>query len=162
MSESIKELLESILVQEEKCQFTSFTSQNALDLGLMLIENAKPFKKPVVIDITLNGHQLFHYAMQGTNKDNDEWVRRKNNVVTRFGHASYYVGRNLANQGKSLEEKYYISEKDYATHGGAFPLIIKNVGVVGTITVSGLAQQDDHNLVANTIQEFLALQQKQQ
>lgn len=81
------------------------------------------------------------------------------NVVTRFGHASYYVGRNLANQGKSLEEKYYvknslyyikkmniniqtqISEKDYATHGGAFPLIIKNVGVVGTITVSGLAQQ---------------------
>jgi uncharacterized protein (UPF0303 family) len=77
MSESIKELLESILAQEEKCQFTSFTSQNALDLGLMLIENAKPFKKPVVIDITLNGHQLFHYAMQGTNKDNDEWVRRK-------------------------------------------------------------------------------------
>jgi uncharacterized protein (UPF0303 family) len=34
-----------------------------------------------------------------------------------------------------------VSEKDYATHGGAFPLIIKDVGVVGTVTVSGLAQQ---------------------
>ncbi|KAG1055602.1 hypothetical protein G6F43_002456 [Rhizopus delemar] len=127
MSQSIKNQLEIILLQEEKCQFNLFTSQTALDLGLMLIENAKPFNKPVVIDITMNGHQLFHYAMQGTNKDNDEWI----------------------------------SEKDYATHGGAFPLTIKNVGVVGTITVSGLMQEDDHNLVANTIQELLAIQQKQ-
>ncbi|CAO3663362.1 unnamed protein product [Rhizopus stolonifer] len=155
---SDQELVQSILVQEQACQFTAFTSQNALDLGLLLIKNAKPFNKPVVIDITLNGHQLFHYAMQGTNKDNDKWVRRKNNVVNRFGHSSYYVGRHLASQGKGLEEKYYVSEKDYATHGGAFPLTIKNVGVIGTITVSGLAQQDDHNLVADTILEFLSLQ----
>lgn len=77
MTTPLKELLEIILLQEEKCQFDSFTSQDALDLGLLLIENAKPFKRPVVVDITLNGHQLFHYAMQGTNKDNDEWVRRK-------------------------------------------------------------------------------------
>jgi uncharacterized protein (UPF0303 family) len=35
------------------------------------------------------------------------------NVVTRFGHASYYVGRNLANQGKSLEEKYYVKNSLY-------------------------------------------------
>ncbi|KAG1149165.1 hypothetical protein G6F37_002995 [Rhizopus arrhizus] len=132
MSLSIKDQLEIILLQEEKCQFNLFTSQTALDLGLMLIENAKPFNKPVVIDITLNGHQLFRYAMQGTNRDNDEWVRRKNNVVDRFHHSSYYVGRHLANQC-----------------------------VVGTITVSGLTQEDDHNLVANTIQELLAIQQKQ-
>jgi uncharacterized protein (UPF0303 family) len=77
MTTPLKELLEIILLQEEKCRFDSFTSQDALDLGLLLIENAKPFKRPVVVDITLNGHQLFHYAMQGTNKDNDEWVRRK-------------------------------------------------------------------------------------
>ncbi|ORE03831.1 hypothetical protein BCV72DRAFT_314339 [Rhizopus microsporus var. microsporus] len=160
MTTPLKELLEIILLQEEKCQFDSFTSQDALDLGLLLIENAKPFKRPVVVDITLNGHQLFHYAMQGTNKDNDEWVRRKSNTVNRFNHSSYYVGRHLANQGKTLEEKYFVDEKDYATHGGSFPLTIKNVGVVGTITVSGLAQEDDHNLVANSIQEFLAFREK--
>jgi uncharacterized protein (UPF0303 family) len=72
-----QELVKSILTQEAECQFTSFTSQNALDLGLLLLENAKPYNKSVVIDITLAGHQLFHYAMQGTSIDNDEWVRRK-------------------------------------------------------------------------------------
>ncbi|KAG2232480.1 hypothetical protein INT48_005197, partial [Thamnidium elegans] len=155
MSDSLKDLINIILLQEEKCQFTKFTSIDALNLGLLLIDNVKPFKKSVVIDITLNGHQLFHYAMNGTSKDNDEWVRRKNNTVNRFGRSSYYVGRYIASQGKNIEEKYFVSEKEYATHGGAFPLKIKDVGVVGTITVSGLAQEDDHNLVANTIQEYL-------
>ncbi|OBZ85679.1 hypothetical protein A0J61_06274 [Choanephora cucurbitarum] len=152
----LKQLVASIVEQEEKCQFTSFTSEDALKLGLLLIEKAKPYKKSVVIDITLGDHQLFHYAMDGTSKDNDEWVRRKNNTVNRFGRSSYYVGRNLASQNKTIEEKYFVSESDYATHGGAFPLKIKNVGVVGTITVSGLAQQDDHNLVADTIQEYIS------
>ncbi|CEP15971.1 hypothetical protein [Parasitella parasitica] len=156
MSDSIKELVKTISEQEEKCQFTSFTSEDALGLGLALLENVKPFKKSVVIDIALNGHQLFHYAMNGTSKDNDEWVRRKNNTVNRFGHSSFYIGRYIASQGKTIEEKYFVSEKDYATHGGAFPLKIKNVGVVGTITVSGLAQEDDHNLVANTILEYIS------
>ncbi|KAI7905751.1 uncharacterized protein BX663DRAFT_500776 [Cokeromyces recurvatus] len=147
--------LQKILEQEEACQFSSFTSEDALALGLKLIDNIKPYKRSIVVDITLNGHQLFHYAMNDTYKDNDEWVRRKNNTVYRFGHSSYYIGRYLASLGKTIEEKYFVSEKDYATHGGGFPLKIKNVGVVGTITVSGLAQQDDHNLVANTIQSYL-------
>lgn len=77
MSDSLQDLLDIILLQEEKCEFPSFTSEDALALGLLLIDNAKPFKKSVVIDIILNGHQLFHYAMGGTSKDNDEWVRRK-------------------------------------------------------------------------------------
>ncbi|KAI9250049.1 hypothetical protein BY458DRAFT_525085 [Sporodiniella umbellata] len=146
--------LQELLKQEEVCQFSQFTSKNALDLGLLLLEKVQVYNKPVVIDITLNGRQLFHYAMQGTNADNDEWVRRKNNVVNRFSHSSFYMGQSIESQGKTLREKYYINEEDYATHGGAFPLIIRNVGVVGTITVSGLAQQDDHNLVVASILEF--------
>lgn len=86
--------------------------------------------------------------------------RACSNTVNRFGRSSFYVGRYIASQGKTVEEKYFVSiifsacftracidavlqvsEKDYATHGGAFPLKIKNVGVVGTITVSGLAQE---------------------
>lgn len=59
----------------------------------------------------------------------------------RFRHSSFYMGRYCASQNKTLEEKYYVSEQEYAAHGGAFPLIIKDVGVVGTITVSGLAQE---------------------
>jgi uncharacterized protein (UPF0303 family) len=41
-------------------------------------------------------------------------------------------------------------------HGGAFPIIVRNVGVVGTVTVSGLPQEEDHRPVVDVLREFLA------
>lgn len=43
----------------------------------------------------------------------------------------------------------------YAAHGGAFPVWIWDVGVVGVVTVSGLPQADDHALVVEAITALL-------
>lgn len=148
-------LLKELRRQEEELQFTSFTSDTALALGTALLQEAKKRGASVAIDITRSGLQLFHIAMEGTAVDNGEWIKRKNNVVNRFGHSSYFIGISLLNAGKTMEEKYLLSSHEYAAHGGAFPLIIKNVGVIGTITVSGLPQKEDHELVVTTIRQFL-------
>jgi uncharacterized protein (UPF0303 family) len=66
------------------------------------------------------------------------------------------MGIALQNAGQTMEEKYLLPSSEYAAHGGAFPLIIRDVGVVGTITVSGLPQQEDHELVVTTLKQFLA------
>lgn len=148
-------LLKELRQQEEEIQFASFTNDTALAVGMMLLQEAKKRGKPVAIDITRSGQQLFHVAMAGTTVDNGEWIKRKNKVVNRFGHSSYYMGMSLKNAGQTMEEKYLLPSSDYAAHGGAFPLIIRNVGVVGTITVSGLPQQEDHELVVTTLKQFL-------
>ena len=149
-------LLQELLQQEKDIQFETFTNDTALAVGLALFEAAKNDGKAVAIDITRNGQQLFHFAMSGTSSDNGEWIKRKNRVVNRFGHSSFYVGTSLKSVGRTMEDKYLLPSSEYAAHGGAFPLIIKNVGVVGTITVSGLPQQEDHALVVNTLREFLS------
>ena len=149
------ELLKELGQQEEEIQFGSFSNDTALAVGMALVQAAKNAGKSVTIDITRGGQQLFHFAMAGTSIDNGEWVRRKNNVVNRFGHSSYYVGITLKNLGQTMEEKYLLPSSDYAAHGGAFPLIITGVGVVGTITVSGLPQQEDHELVVSTLRLIL-------
>jgi uncharacterized protein (UPF0303 family) len=149
-------LLQELRQQEEEIQFASFTNDTALAVGMALLQEARKRSKPVAIDITRSGQQLFHFAMAGTTIDNGEWIKRKNNVVNRFGHSSYYVGISLQNAGQTIEEKYLISSSTYAAHGGAFPLSIKDVGVVGTITVSGLPQREDHELVVTTLKQFLA------
>jgi uncharacterized protein (UPF0303 family) len=153
------EILKVLLLQEREFQFTSFNNKTALELGMALLEGARGRGKAVTIDITRYGQQLFHYAMSGTSADNDAWVKRKSNVVQRFGHSSYYVGISLKNAGKTIEEKYLLPESEYAAHGGSFPLIIRDVGVVGTITVSGLPQEEDHELVVSTLREFLTRDQ---
>ena len=48
-----------------------------------------------------------------------------------------------------------VSEAEYAPHGGCFPVFIKGSGLIGTITVSGLAQEDDHQLLVDVIRDYL-------
>jgi uncharacterized protein (UPF0303 family) len=66
------------------------------------------------------------------------------------------MGISLKSAGQTIEEKYLLPESEYAPHGGAFPLTIKGVGVVGTVTVSGLPQEEDHALVVRVLKEFSA------
>ena len=156
MTNKYTELLKELLEQEQEIRFKSFSNDMAFAVGTALLEAAKSKGKPVTIDISRNGQQLFHFAMEGTSLDNEVWIKRKNNVVNRFGHSSFYMGISLQSKSQTMEEKYLISSSEYAAHGGAFPLIIRGVGVVGTITVSGLPQQEDHELVVTTLKQLLA------
>jgi uncharacterized protein (UPF0303 family) len=61
----------------------------------------------------------------------------------------------LKDMGTTLEEQFYISSVDYAPHGGCFPIYIKNTGMIGTITVSGLPQEEDHKVVVEAIRAYL-------
>lgn len=149
------ELLQTLRTQESELQFASFSNELALEVGLALLRKAVAKGKAVTIDITRCGHQLFHYAMEGTSPDNDEWVKRKAKVVQRFGHSSYYMSMHLKNLGQTIEQKYLLSEREYAPHGGSFPLIIRGVGVIGTITASGLPQAEDHELVVEILRQFI-------
>ncbi len=45
---------------------------------------------------------------------------------------------------------------EYAIHGGAFPVRVKGVdGVVGVIVVSGLKQEDDHQVIVEVVRGFI-------
>jgi uncharacterized protein (UPF0303 family) len=142
---------EELLAQEEELQFSSFTNDDAWRLGCMLVEAARGL--PVAIDISRGEQRLFHAALAGSAADNDAWIERKNRVVRRFGHSSFYMG--VSSDG-SFNDQFLLDEREFAAHGGAFPVIVRDVGVVGTVTVSGLPQEEDHRLVVSVLREFLA------
>lgn len=152
----MEEILKQLLHEEQDLQFTKFNEDIAWELGSQLVEHARSMNLPVTIDITRGTHQLFHASLPGTSPDNDAWVKRKIHLVYRFGHSSFYMGQLIKNKGKSIEQAYLVSESEYAPHGGCFPIIVKDTGVVGTITVSGLAQEEDHKLVVEALRRYLA------
>jgi uncharacterized protein (UPF0303 family) len=53
--------------------------------------------------------------------------------------------------GRSFSERYSLPDADYAAHGGSFPLHVAGTGVIGSLTVSGLPQREDHNLVVEAL-----------
>jgi len=147
----LAEDLERIALQERELQLPYLDARMAWELGFRLQSMAAERKLPVVIDIRRFDQQLFYTAMEGTKPDNAEWVRRKSNVVARFHSSSYAVGLKLKQKNETLTEQQGLPLADYATHGGSFPLTVKGAGVVGSITVSGLPQRADHELVVEAI-----------
>ena len=156
MANEYEDLIEQITQQEKKLVFDSFTYDDAFALGNLLYRRAKEQNLHLTVDITRNGQQLFHAALPGTSPDNDQWIIRKNRVVMRMHKSSFRVGNELKLAGQTIEEKCLISSMEYAAHGGAFPLTVKNCGVIGTITVSGLPQASDHRFVTEVIEEYLS------
>lgn len=150
-------LLETLLDQERRLQFDRFDNDDAFALGMIVVERARTKHFPIAVDVTRAHQQLFHVALPGTTADNDQWIRRKTNVVYRFGHSSFYIGTQCRVSGKTLEEKFEVSIADYAAHGGGFPIIVRSVGLVGTLTVSGIPQAEDHRLAVESIEQFLTV-----
>ena len=148
-------LIAELSEQQVRLQFTRFTNEDAWELGSLLYSMGRDRGLVLTVDIRRHGHQLFHAALPGTTPDNDTWIERKIRVVNRFGDSSFLVGRRLALKGKTLDEASGVEPILYATHGGCFPLIVRDVGVVGTITVSGLPQAEDHALVVEALEMFL-------
>jgi uncharacterized protein (UPF0303 family) len=148
-------LITELEQQEQRLQFTRFDNDDAWRLGCLIVALAKERQLPITVDIRRHGHQLFHAALPGTAPDNDAWIERKIRVVDRFGAASYLVGRRLSAKGRLLDQSQGVDPAHYAPHGGSFPVRIRDVGVVGTITVSGLPQAADHALVVEAIEKFL-------
>ena len=147
--------LERIALQEQRLQFERFDATTAWALGVRLKEAAETHAVAVAIDIQLHGQPLFFYAMPGTTPDNVDWIRRKRNVVLRFQRSSYAVGLQLQQQQTTLETKIGVDARDYAPHGGCFPLKLLGTGCIGTITVSGLPQRQDHELVVEVLAALL-------
>jgi uncharacterized protein (UPF0303 family) len=151
----MNEILERLLLEEQQLQFSSFNEDTAWQVGCWLVDYAIQNSLPITIDIRRGEHQLFHASRPGTSADNDEWVKRKVRLVNRFGHSSFYIGQLLKSEGKSLQEKFLLPESEFAPHGGCFPVILKGTGMIGTITVSGLAQEEDHKVVVQALEHFL-------
>jgi uncharacterized protein (UPF0303 family) len=152
---AISDDLDRLVRQEQRLRFQKFTEATAWDVGAELHALGEARKLPIVIDIRLANRQLFYAALAGSTPDNPEWVRRKSNVVLRYLKSSYRVGRELAGKNDTLDEKRGVSPMDYAAHGGSFPIHVEGAGIIGAITVSGLPQRDDHNLVVEALAAHL-------
>ena len=149
--------LERIALQESRLQFQHFDSELAWTLGFALKLAAEKRQVAVAIDIQVHRNTLFSFAMSGTTPDNWDWIRRKRNVVARFHHSSYAIGLKHERAHTTLQSILGLDLKDYATHGGGFPIFLVGTGCVGTITVSGLPQREDHSLVVSVLQDYLQL-----
>ncbi|MBD3780144.1 MAG: heme-degrading domain-containing protein [Micrococcales bacterium] len=151
----VRAVIAEVERQERELRFATFTNDDAWELGCLLVRLATERDLPVTVDVRRGTQQLFHAARPGTVADNDTWVERKVRVVERFGTSSYLQGLRARAKGTTFAAAHDLPLQQYAAHGGAFPVHVEGVGVVGAVTVSGLPQADDHALVVEAVRTFL-------
>lgn len=138
----------------DKLQLARFSQEDALALGLLLVELATERELPVAVDIRRGTHVLFHVSLPGATPDNDIWVEKKSRTAERYGVPSLLVGLRGRLGGGRLEDNAWFDESAYAAHGGAFPVYVRGTGPVAVVTVSGLPQVADHELVVEALTKF--------
>lgn len=150
-----RELLDELEAQESRLVFDRFDEQTAWDLGVALRQAGLAGGLPIAISIRRNGQELFHAALPGASADNDGWLARKSAVVDRYGRSSLRVGEEFRVNGGSFDEDSRLDVSLFAAHGGAFPILLRGTGCIGSVAVSGLPQLEDHRLVVETLEAAL-------
>ncbi|WP_202915228.1 heme-degrading domain-containing protein [Paenibacillus paridis] len=152
---SMEQRLQQMEQEEQELWFPTFTNDTALELGFAIVEEAKRNGQGITVEVTRKGQRLFLHAMEGTSAENEDWIRRKNNAANYFGRSSWHIACRLHSEGTTMEEKHGLPLADYVGAGGAFPLLVRGEGQIGTVTVSGLPDQEDHDLLVAVLRRFL-------
>lgn len=148
--------IEKVIRQEELLVFRTFTEEDAWALGNAMRLESEKYGQGVAIDIRRGNDILFFTAMPGTNAENEDWARRKRNLVNLTHTSSFLTGLEIKFNGAADKVKN-LDEVNYAWAGGCFPIRVEGQGVVATATVSGLPQREDHKLVTDVIADYLGV-----
>ncbi|MCQ4080893.1 heme-degrading domain-containing protein [Streptomyces sp. RB6PN25] len=150
-----EQLLAELKAQEDQLWFDAFDNETAWELGVRLVEAARQRNHALTIDVRRGSQQLFHAALPGTSTDNDLWVERKSLAAARFDCSSYRLAVEAEAGGYAFSSKFGADPARYAAAGGSFPVRVRRVGLVGTVTVSGLPDAEDHAFIIDVLRDFL-------
>ncbi|WP_432484919.1 heme-degrading domain-containing protein [Kineococcus esterisolvens] len=156
MTDDHTALLAELEAQETDLVFDAFENLIAWRVGTFLAERAVSLDLPVAIAVRRGAQRLFHVGLPGSSADNDVWLDRKMAVVDLYGRSSYLVGTRFRAAGGHFDTDSRLDTGRYAAHGGAFPVLVRGVGCVGSVAVSGLPEAEDHRVVVEGLTAFLA------
>jgi uncharacterized protein (UPF0303 family) len=125
------------------------------ELGRRMSTAAAERELPIVIQIRFGGRLVYAAALPGSTASNDEWATRKARVAQHFEQSSLLVRLLHERDGQDVNSRHALSPELFQAHGGAFPLRVHGVGVVGSVVVSGLPQADDHAFVVEQLEAHL-------
>ncbi|MFN3529723.1 MAG: heme-degrading domain-containing protein [Bacteroidia bacterium] len=135
----------------KKIELDSFSNKIALEMGLAIIDMAKNRNQHIAVEICRLNHTIFLYVDDKLPVDKHNWLRRKANVAKQFEESSLRVKNDLKAGNMTLDQTFALDEKDFLAKGGSIPIFVKNAGMIATITVSGLQDEADHQIIIDAL-----------
>lgn len=144
--------LDVFLDTEKRLSEGSWDQQNTVALGEFMKSRALGQNLGVAIALFFNGQRVYQVGLPGSSSLNDEWIARKANTVE-LTHQSSMALRKRVESLEIQEAELGFNSGHLAVCGGGYPLY-SNGFLVGMAIVSGLPQEEDHEFIVESIEEF--------
>lgn len=154
---SVETDLTIIAEQEQELVFERFDEDTAAEIGGYVREAAKAIGRGVVVGVYLWDRTMYFAATPGATSGNRAWAERKTGTVKLLLKSSYRAVLERGDKPRLLEPQWALEPTEYALAGGAFPIVVKGIGVVGAVAVSGLTERDDHEFARSAIARAIGL-----
>lgn len=135
----------------KKIEIAQFNNKLALEMGMAIVDLAKSRSQNIAVQIERLNHSIFLYVDDNLPADKHNWLRRKANVAKYFEESSLKVKNDLIDGKMTLEGTFALNPDEYLAKGGAIPIFVKNAGMIAIVTVSGLHDEADHEIIIDAL-----------
>ena len=133
MTQYAQQDLQVLQQQEEDFRYPVFTSKDALQLGLAIIEEAEKEERGIV----------FQYVMDDKAERNYVFAEMKRQCVLQYRHSSAWC---------------YVASRlgiiDVQTSGGSYPVLLQDGTCTATVSVSGLHEGKDYTVILAALENI--------
>ena len=130
----------------------------AYEIGTHIRELGKGIGKGLVVGVFLWDRTLFWGATPGSTSTNWHWATPQGQPRQGDVQVELSSGARARRQARGCSSRNGAwSPTEYALAGGAFPIRVKSVGIIGAVAVSGLHERDDHEFARSAIARSLGL-----
>ena len=135
----------------KRIELDKFNNRLALEMGLSILELARDRSQTIAINVSRLNHCVFQFIDDTLPADKHEWLRRKANVAKHFEESSLSVKKDLIKGKMTLEKTFGLDDANFVARGGSIPIFVRGIGMIATITISGLRDEEDHQLIIDAL-----------
>ena len=135
-----------LLEQEQRLRLDHIDEITCYRIGSWIAEQALQASQTVTVVVVLHGRTVYKAALPGTFPGNDTIIDGKARVSQLGQHSSLYERNRYLASGTTFEDATGLTQPDYAPYGGSVPMLSTTGACEGLVIVSGLSQEDDHDL----------------
>ena len=135
----------------EKIELNKFSNELAFEMATTVLNLAKERNQNIALEIGRLNHSIFLFIGDGLPADKHNWLRRKANVTRHFEESSLSIKHDLINGKMTLDKTFALDKNEYLAKGGSIPIFVKDAGMVAIITVSGLSDVEDHQIIVDAL-----------
>jgi uncharacterized protein (UPF0303 family) len=140
-----------LLAEEQTLRLERVDALVCYDIGAQVAERARDGSRTVMVVVYLGDWLVYKAALSGTSINNDIVIEGKRRVASIEGHSSLWARNRYLDAGTTFEAATGLRLPGHAPYGGAVPLVDVTGSLRGWVIVSGLTQEEDHELAVDGV-----------